>query len=106
MSTEQLGPVSYLVLGLVAGGATTSYELKAKVAKSVGYMWSFPHSALYAEPARLVGLGLLEEQREEGGRRRRLYTITEAGREALVAWLRLPTFEQPQLRDLGLLKLF
>jgi DNA-binding PadR family transcriptional regulator len=106
MSNGELTPVSYLVLGLVACGASTSYELKQKVAGSVGYMWSFPHSALYAEPARLVGLGLLDERREDHGRHRRLYTITGAGREALEVWLREPTSEPPQLRDLGLLKLF
>ena len=80
MSSRELTPVSYLVLGLVAAGATTSYELKQKVAGSVGYMWTFPHSALYAEPSRLVTLGLLDEEREQHGRRRRIYTITHAGR--------------------------
>ena len=106
MSNRELTPVSYLVLGLIACGATTSYELKQRVANSVGFMWSFPHSALYAEPARLVDLGLLAEERELLSRRRRLYTITPAGRDELERWLREPTFEQPQLRDLGLLKLF
>lgn len=106
MSNGELTPISYLVLGLVACGASTSYELKQKVAGSVGFMWSFPHSALYAEPPRLAALGLLDEQREEHGRRRRLYTITDAGRSALEAWLHEPASEPPQLRDLGLLKLF
>src|SRR6516165_941236 len=106
VSTRDLTPVSYLVLGLVACGAATSYELKQKVGSSVGFMWSFPHSALYAEPARLVEFGLLSEQQEEHGRRRRMYTITTKGRTELERWLREPANEPPQLRDLGLLKLF
>jgi DNA-binding PadR family transcriptional regulator len=106
MSNPELSPVSYLVLGLVACGASTSYELKQKVAGSVGFMWSFPHSALYAEPARLVHLRLLTEVREEHGRRRRLYALTAEGQAALERWLREPASEHPQLRDLGLLKLF
>jgi PadR family transcriptional regulator, regulatory protein AphA len=106
MSNPELTPVSYLVLGLVACGASTSYELKQKVASSVGFMWSFPHSALYAEPARLVHLGLLTEEKEEHGRRRRLYALTGEGRAELDRWLREPASEPPQLRDLGLLKLF
>jgi PadR family transcriptional regulator AphA len=106
VSNPELTPVSYLVLGLVACGARTSYELKQRVARSVGYMWAFPHSALYAEPTRLVRLGLLAEEREEEGRRRRLFALTVPGRAALEAWLREPTSEPPQLRDLGLLKLF
>lgn len=106
MSNPSLTPVSYLVLGLVAGGNATPYELKQKVAASVGHFWAFPHSQLYAEPARLRELGLLSENREPEGRRRRTYTITEAGRQALGEWLRSPTSEPPQVRDTGLLKLF
>ncbi len=106
MSNHLLTPVSYVVLGLVRDGATTSYDMKQRVAKSVGYFWNFPHSQLYAEPPQLVELGLLAEQQEDGGRRRRVYTITAAGRRALDAWLREPTNDQTQIRDTGLLKLF
>jgi PadR family transcriptional regulator AphA len=106
MSNSQLTPVSYVVLGLVAQGATTSYDMKQKAARSVGYFWSFPHSQLYAEPARLVELGLLAEEREQRGRRRHTYTITAAGNAALDEWLRQPTSEPTQVRDTGLLKLF
>jgi DNA-binding PadR family transcriptional regulator len=102
----QLTPVSYVVLGLVAEGATTSYDMKQKAARSVGFFWNFPHSQLYAEPSRLVELGLLDEEREEGGRRRRVYSLTPAGRAGLDDWRREPTSEQPQIRDAGLLKLF
>ena len=106
MSSPQLTPISYVVLGMVAEGATTSYDMKQKASRSVGYFWNFPHSQLYAEPGHLVELGLLDEEREAEGRRRRVYTLTTAGRKALDDWLREPTSEQPQIRDAGLLKLF
>ncbi|MGD0166688.1 MAG: PadR family transcriptional regulator [Gaiellaceae bacterium] len=106
MSRASLTPVSYLVLGWIAHNPATPYELKQRVANSVGYFWHFPHSQLYAEPARLVTLGLLEEEQEQHGRRRRIYSITDRGRAALEEWLRQPTSEQPQIRDIGLLKLF
>jgi PadR family transcriptional regulator, regulatory protein AphA len=106
MSNAQLTPVSYVVLGLVSQGATTSYDMKQMAAKSVGYFWTFPHSQLYAEPPRLVELGLLGEEREAAGRRRRVYSLNPAGRRALAGWLREPTSDQPQIRDTGLLKLF
>ena len=74
------GPVSYLVLGIVAlRGPSTSYDLKRFVQLSIGHFWPFPHTQLYAEPARLAEAGLLEETREESGRRRRFYAITEPG---------------------------
>jgi DNA-binding PadR family transcriptional regulator len=103
----QLTLTSYLVLGLLEGGGpSTPYSLKSQVAASVGHFWSFPHALLYKEPQRLVELGLLTEQREETGRRRRLFAITESGRVALRQWLENPSQESPQLRDPGLLQLF
>src|SRR5262245_43476987 len=103
----RLGPTSYLILGLISyRGPSTSYQLKRAVNRSIGYFWPFPHTQLYEEPERLTRAGLLTEQREEEGRRRRTYAITEAGRTALTAWLHEPTTEVTQLRDLAVLKLF
>jgi len=48
-------------------GPSTPYDLKRFVQLSVGNFWPFPHTQLYAEPARLAEAGLLEET----GRRRR-----------------------------------
>ena len=108
MSTEvRLGPVSYLVLGIIAmRGPSTPYDLKRFVQLSVGNFWPFPHTQLYDEPKRLAEAGLLEETREESGRRRRHYTITEAGRRRLAEWLSEPVTTPTEYRDLGLLKLF
>jgi PadR family transcriptional regulator AphA len=107
MSTVRLGPTSYVVLGSIAvRGPSTSYDLKRFVELTLGHFWAFPHSQLYAEPDRLARAGLLTEEREEGGRRRRTYAITEAGRQALGAWLDDPATAQVELRDPGLVKLF
>ena len=106
MSRSTLTPISYLVLGWLAHSPATPYDLKRKVAQSVGHFWVFPHSQLYSEPARLLKLGLVEEEQEQKGRRRRIYSITGAGLQALESWLREPTSDPPQIRDIGLLKLF
>jgi DNA-binding PadR family transcriptional regulator len=107
MSSVRLSPTSYVVLGSVAlRGPTTSYDLKRFVELSLGHFWAFPHSQLYAEPERLARAGLLTEEREDGGRRRRTYAITPEGGAALDDWLRAPVTTQVELRDLGLLKLF
>lgn len=103
----QLTPTSFLVLGLLAReGPSTPYDLKRHVAATIGHFWSFPHALLYKEPPRLVELGLLTEEREQDGRRRRLFSITEAGRQALREWLGHPARQPTELRDLGLLQLF
>jgi DNA-binding PadR family transcriptional regulator len=107
MSTGRLTPTSYLVLGLLAReGPSTPYGLERQVMATLGHFWSFPHTLLYTEPARLAGLGLLTETREHHGRHRRVFAITESGRRALVAWLERPSDEPTELRDPGLLQLF
>ena len=107
MKNATLPPSSYVVLGLLAVyGPMTPNDLKKSIDGSVGYFWSFPRAQLYVEPARLATFGLLEEAREEAGRRRRVYSITEVGRRALQDWLRAGEPEPAELRDPGLLKLF
>lgn len=107
MSNDQLTHTSYLVLGLLAReGPSTPYDLKRYVAATLGHLWSFPHALLYAEPARLVVLGLATENQEKGGRRRRIFTITDAGADLLRAWLERPNREATAIRDPGLLQLF
>ena len=102
-----LTPTGHLVLGMVAAfGPMTSYQLEQRVAATVGSFWLFPHSQLYAEPRKLADAGLLEETVENGGRRRRTYAITQAGRAALDAWFSEPEPGRTEARDLGLLKLF
>jgi PadR family transcriptional regulator AphA len=101
-----LSPTAVIVLGLLEFGEATPYDLKVRMAGSVGNFWSVPHSALYAEPERLARHGLVEERREAGGRRRRTFSITDAGRRALDAWRAEPTGEPAELRDPALLKLF
>jgi DNA-binding PadR family transcriptional regulator len=107
MAEARLTPTSYIVLGLVERmGEATPYDLKGLVAAGLGNFWSVQHAQLYSETERLAGMGLLAERREEGGRRRRMYSLTDAGRRALREWLATPTRELTELRDLGLLKIF
>ncbi len=107
MSNRRLTPTSYLVLGLLAReGPSTPYELEQHVRPTLGNFWSFPHTLLYSEPSRLTTFGLVTEERESEGRRRRVFTITPAGESALGAWLDRPSGASTELRDLGLLQLF
>jgi DNA-binding PadR family transcriptional regulator len=103
----RLTPTSYVVLGLIrSAGRATPYDLKQMHASGIGGFWTLNHAQLYAEPDRLVGGGYLAVEREAGGRRRKLYELTAAGRRALEEWLATPSDEFTELRDLGLLQLF
>jgi DNA-binding PadR family transcriptional regulator len=103
----RLTPTSYIVLGLInAAGRATPYDLKRVHQQGLGGFWSLNHAQLYAEPDRLVSGGYLSVEREDGGRRRKLYELTARGREAFADWLATPTEEFTELRDPGLLQLF
>lgn len=102
-----LTPTSAIVLGLLELlGEGTPYDLKQAVGITVGHFWTFQHAQLYTETERLARAGLLRVEQEEGGRRRKHYSLTTAGRKALDDWRAEPATEVPELRDLGVLKLF
>ena len=103
----RLTPTSYVVLGLVEQmGTATPYDLKQMAALGVGNFWSLPHTQLYSEPARLADAGYLDEERERNGRRRRLYSLTRKGGEALEQWRSESTTDLYEIRDAGLLRLY
>jgi len=105
--SSTLTNTSYAVLGLIERyGPATPYQLKQVAQLSIFHFWSIPHTQLYTECARLAGAGLLDEQREEAGRRRRVYRLSEEGSEAVRQWRADPTTDLYELRDPGLLKLF
>jgi PadR family transcriptional regulator, regulatory protein AphA len=104
---RDLSSTGAVVLGLLRTfGPATPYRLKRLVETSVGDFWPLPHAQLYAEPARLAAAGYLDEQREEGGRRRKLYSLTAAGERALDGWLADSEAGMPQFRLEGVLKVF
>jgi DNA-binding PadR family transcriptional regulator len=103
----RLTGTSFAVLSLLQMlGEATPYDLKQALERSIENFWPVPHTTFYAEPERLAKAGLLAERREPGGRRRRLYSLTEAGGAALHEWRESPILAPPQLRDEGVLKLF
>jgi PadR family transcriptional regulator AphA len=107
LQEPRLTPTSFIVLGLLEmSGEATPYELKQAVAITLGNFWSVQHAQLYSEPERLAKAGYLRERREEGGRRRRRYSLTAKGERALEEWRGAPTDQLSELRDLALLKLF
>ncbi|MGW6460445.1 PadR family transcriptional regulator [Streptomyces sp. NPDC055078] len=102
-----LSASAYVVLGLLEhSGSATPYALDREIQESIGHFWAFPRSQIYAEAARLVRHGLVTEDREGAGRRRRTLSLTPAGRDVLARWLTGPTEHITEIRDEGLLRIF
>src|SRR3954451_24834211 len=77
---------SYAVMALLEQfGESTPYDIKQAIEISIQNFWPVPHTTAYEEPARLAAAGYLSERQEEGGRRRRFYSLTEKGREGVGA---------------------
>jgi DNA-binding PadR family transcriptional regulator len=82
---------SYVLLGLLSVQSWTGYELTQQVRHSLAHVWPASEANLYREQQRLVRLGWADVADEAAGQRtRKRYTITDAGRAALTAWLATP----------------
>jgi DNA-binding PadR family transcriptional regulator len=105
MSTH-LTPTARVILGMLQLGAKTGYEIKQFVEVSTRFFWGASYGQIYPELRRLEAAGLVASREEPRGRvPRRVYSLTEAGQEALAGWLE-ETDESYEVRDEGLLKLF
>jgi DNA-binding PadR family transcriptional regulator len=103
----RLTGTSFAVLTLIELlGPSTPYDLKQALERSIANFWMVPHTTFYAEPTRLAEGGFLSEQQEAAGRRRKVYSLTDAGRGALEAWRSSAELTPPQLREEGVLKIF
>ncbi len=98
--------VTWAVLGLIALEPRSGYDVKRIVDRSIRHFWAASYGQIYPELRRLVEAGWITgEDASSGGRRRRLYRITPAGREALREWQH--GYEtRIELRDESLLRLF
>ena len=103
---SSLSPTARVILGLLAWGRRTGYEIKQTTDRSTRFFWGASYGQIYPELRRLEDAGLVESREEPRGRvPRRVHSLTDEGRRALDHWL-AETAESYELRDEGLLKLF
>ncbi len=74
------------LLGLLAEGPASGYDLSRRFQEMLGTIYPAQHPKIYAELGRLSAAGLIAEE-SEGPRRRKAYRITEAGLDEVRAWL-------------------
>jgi len=103
----KLRPVSYLVLGMIRFGATSGYAIKKAADASTASFWPTSLAQVYPELAKLEEAGYLNRRDDShGARSRAAYELTDAGQEALLAWLRSPVEAPVQMRSEGMLRWF
>ena len=98
--------VTPVILGLLSHAPLSGYDMKAIVDRSTRFFWAGSYGQIYPELRRLEREGLVEgEDAPNGGRTRRVYRLTAAGRKALREWL-LGSTTTIEYRDESLLRLF
>jgi len=70
----------------------SGYELKKRFSSSLGFGWRAYDTQIYRELKSLESAGMVTARADKGGRgpERRIFSITERGGEALLAWLGSP----------------
>ena len=95
------------LLALLARGPAHGYELKQDLELMLGSAYPQPNvGQIYVTLGRLEKSGLIEgEDVEQSGRpNKKVYHLTDAGREALRAWFE-ETEDEPRVRDEFFMKL-
>jgi DNA-binding PadR family transcriptional regulator len=94
-----------MFLGLLDWCPMSGYDIKKIIENEIMDFWSESYGNIYPTLQRFVEEGLAEKrvERQEGRPDRIEYSITQAGRDELVAWLKKPT-EERSTRDVFLAK--
>ena len=88
-TSPRLTTTEYAMLGFLASGESSGYDLARTADRSIAYMWAPSRSQIYKALPRLVALGLAtsREVEQRGRPDKAVYRITRSGRAALRAWL-------------------
>lgn len=92
------------LLGLLSMEPMSGYDLKQRIDFSIGNFWSESFGQIYPTLKKLEEDGSVTSS-EEGKAGRKVYALTEAGRERLAAWLDVPARPRVPRHEL-LLKVF
>ncbi|MFO7785125.1 MAG: PadR family transcriptional regulator [Thermodesulfobacteriota bacterium] len=98
----------YALLGALMTQPRHGYEIWSFLEKGLGPTWHIPTSQLYAQLKRLEERGHLYSSLEAQDNRpsRRVFEITDKGREAFLSWVLSPARHVRDLRVEFLAKLF
>jgi len=100
----RLTPFSYVILALVGREGAGPHDI-VRMMREGAMFWTTSESHYYAEPRRLAELGFLQARTGPGRTRPRThYELTDAGREALTAWLAEPA-AMPRVQNESMIKL-
>jgi DNA-binding PadR family transcriptional regulator len=107
VSAPPLKTSSYLVLGLIRGGFTSGYAIRATIeGMRMSMYWGASFAQIYSELAQLERDGYISGREDpQGGRQRTAYELTRQGEEAFMTWMKSPELPRMEVRDEGIMRL-
>src|SRR5947209_17596859 len=107
MMADKISTLGYALLGLLGLESLSGYDLSRRLVQPISYFWSAQRSHIYPELARLEARGLVTHRRIEQLDRpdKKVYRITDAGREEVGRWVTQPPEQSPN-RDALVLKAY
>jgi PadR family transcriptional regulator, regulatory protein AphA len=98
--------LKHVILTVLHQGPATGYEIVKDFDDVMGFFWSASHQQVYRDLAQLTDAGLVRftEVSQEHRPDKKVYELTEAGREALREWVEAP-IKPPRTQDELLVKL-
>ncbi len=100
--------LKYALLGFLNYNPATGYELKQFIDVSTSYFWHAKQSQIYTTLKKMEQEDLVSSRFEpqEGCPNRRVYTISQLGKDELITWLEKPLNEIEKHKERLLLKMF
>ena len=99
--------LEFTILGFLNKGPKTGYELQKKIEKSINHFWTSTQSQIYRTLNKLAEDALIvsEIHYQDEKPNKKVYTITERGKDELIRWLSSP-INIPNHRNPFLVQLF
>lgn len=84
-----------MILGLLLLCGRTIYELRERIDKGLNLMYSSSMGSIQAAVKKLLRCGYITyEEAVENGKYKKIYRITESGKQHFLAWVNTPIEEQ------------
>lgn len=99
--------LSHAILVSLIDRPQSGYELGKRFEKTVGFFWKASYQQIYQQLHKMAQAGWVRGETVEQSERpnRIVYELTDCGREALDAWVAVPT-DPPSVKEELLVKLF
>jgi len=95
--------LEHAILVSLAEKASTGYDLARRFDKSIGQFWTATHQQVYKVLARMEDAGWLQGTHvaQDGRPDKKVYDLTDAGRDELASWIARPVETESTRSDLA-----